>query len=984
MLSAPYYYSRIVFMFMHMMLCGIITVLSGLSLQAQIPGVWKRCDLSKSIQAKDFRIDSTRHGDGSRIFIGSNYTKYVCSAGNGEFYVLRRIRVDSSFVDRPWRDTIRVQRRAYYVLQHLLNYGDSVETIREWLVDSLSSSLTLQLDGRMQPIIGFGSKADEYGLSYLYDRYLRFDTKTRTWNADFGGNLPPVYYRIQPFWSGPDSCIVSAGQSAYISSDAGATFTLKTVPSTIWDHIPGDSDSVFYTHGTTDNTRVGRAPYRSIGFAQRGTGYCSWPDLGIHYGNGGVTDAVWNIRRFFPDTVPPEVSLPGSIPISRAASDGVGFLTNLNFQSIPDTFKLYATVDFGRHWTRLRYPWMDSTARMCEFDNSRRGPCVLTYSIDSSVVSVAEYIAAEVPVQTIRWPIDGTRDINTAVRFVCPVRPGDDVELSVSYLDTTETFSMRGPTTLHTYRDAYTTYRWRYRVREGQSWSPWSSTWTFSTGSLRYWDPVDERKVLTSVHGGMLVASEGQGIQVSYDGGTSWNEVAVFKKDKIRALFPLLDGSVIIIDEYGNHAILAANGRDVPLRNRQRLGLGYLRQTMDGTIYSSGGPFRRSRDGGRTWDTIPIHGHPVYEKTGILPNGNIIIPLAWGENDPDADSTLSVMYDPAKEEIIYPSARTTISGSMGRNTSTMRSVRARSDTDWLTIMPIFDTWRTTCYQSPDGGTSWQGGDTQYVDQKSVWPMGTDWLELEHMHDGRIMGYTSTIPKFAEYIGEHQWHGLDDGLDYEFIRERRPWTWETSNIFMRSVDGTNYLAGYRLIDVGDPFPSYRPSLKNAPVTMEWKPYRGADRYRVQVYRSAPGSSLNTLILDTVVTDSRCSMGSIQDYTGRLYWNVTPSVDNTWLAPYSPRVIDIRDSVVSGVPEREQDDHRPLQIVRDHLSTMTTRHGITSITIHDLTGAVIDRIVLDVLDGRLDIPTARLPRGLYHALIQGAGTRPDPDRIVFFKE
>lgn len=968
------------------MTCVVATILSDATVQAQIPGTWKQCDLSKSIQVKDFRIDSTRYGyEAARIFIGSNHTKYVRSAGNGEFYVLRRIRVDSSFVDRPWNDTIRVQRRAYYVLQHLLNYGDSVETIRQWLVDSTFSSLILLLDGKKQPVIVFGRENDRQ--EYFYDRFLRFDTKTRTWNNDFGGGLPPFYTNISPFWSGTDSCITMGGNGTqYISSDGGTTFIPTTLPNLTWERVPKESDSVFYEGAS----RITRKGFKYITVKPRGRGYCSWPDLGIYYDGGGVTDAVWNVWRFFSDTVSTEIALDASIYSWQTASDGVGFTVSFR-RDVRDMFEVYGTVDIGRHWTRLQEPWIDPAAIRCEFDRSRREPCVLVSSIDSGVVSVAEYIPAEVPVQTIRWPIDGASGINTAVRFICPVRPDEEVEVSVSYLDTTETFSMRGPTTLRTYRDAYTTYRWRYRVRQDQDWSPWSTSWTFSTGSLRYWDPIAERRMVTSVHGGMLVGSKGsQGIQVSYDDGETWNEVEALREDKIQTLFPLLDGSVIILDEKGNHSILSANGRDVLKRDRQRRKLFYLFQTLDGTIYSNSNPFKRSRDGGRTWDTIPIHGAPNPADLEVLPNGNIIVPMYWSVQGQDGDTITAVEYDPVREEIIYPSARTIVPSLEGYNSAAfdMTSVCALSDSYWISLMWVPGWIQMGRYQTHDGGRSWQFVDTQYVDNNMRPYRESQWLGIEHLQDGRPVGYINVLPYLVEYAGDLQWQGIGDGLSWDLTTATHDRIYGRHNQFVRSIDGTLYFSAgnysYRLIDIGDPYPSYRRLVKNVPVTMEWKPYRGADRYRLRVYRSIPGSSRNELVADTIVTENRYSMDGIPDYTGRLYWNVTPSVNDTWLAPYSPRVIDVRDSIATGIPERDQDQRRPLQIVGDRLPLSTARLGSVDITIHDLTGAVIAMITLDVLDGRLAIPTAGLPRGLYHVIIRGTGTQTAPERAVFFKE
>ncbi len=156
-------------------------------------------------------------------------------------------------------------------------------------------------------------------------------------------------------------------------------------------------------------------------------------------------------------------------------------------------------------------------------------------------------IRGDIMPATLRWPQDSAVNRHRSVTLVCPAELAGDVRVQVatsaSFDDLLVDSTIARRYAKITDLKPYTTYFWRFshRLSPTESWGSWSTTWSFTTGSLVVWRHIGSRPTARSTRSQTIRLWNGDFVQtapannavfVSQNKGKTWDSILVIPSEQ--------------------------------------------------------------------------------------------------------------------------------------------------------------------------------------------------------------------------------------------------------------------------------------------------------------------------------------------------------------------------------------------------------------------------------------------------------------------
>ena len=574
-------------------------------------------------------------------------------------YIQGRARVQRLILFGPERGTLE-QPRDYVQLYRTCDGGENVEHLGTLFIPDGYNVRNLITDADYNPILSFdpqhfyesGKRSPYYAIT------RRYDARTERWDSEYARGTDiwtPESALDQVWWRSRDTGNLSASKG---TTDGGRTFSDLAYGGI--GLFGAHSDSVKFNYGAVyrrqnDGTWTSKSADIDVspGGPFRGTWF-DGPDLLIS--TGLVQDGDWAVART--ESIDPlAATTDGNDTWIGTTTDAVLFYLNENERT--EQVAIMASTDLGFTVDTIAatrtlgdivyarsYARGPSRFYMSErFPHESRSTNDPTWRDKPDTIAIWHYEPAARYPTSVRWPRNNASDFATSVRFVCPASDGEPVEVWVDEGDRDTVYQWTGPTAVVPLTKRWHSYQWRYRIRRGGNWSPWSSTWTVKTASLLHWTVLEnpysrelfEPFRVIELDNGLLVCTGKAHDTVCYvstTGGTSWKLLHLNG-------YPVLTGSLLGVGSRGfmYHSRAFDGDRTVPPIHRFVRTDGEPSETVptfsidnsiavsNGTVYSSySRGIRRSLDHGRTWDSISIAGpNPRAMISGFLPTGEMFV-----------------------------------------------------------------------------------------------------------------------------------------------------------------------------------------------------------------------------------------------------------------------------------------------------------------------------------------------------------------------
>ncbi len=229
-------------------------------------------------------------------------------------------------------------------------------------------------------------------------------------------------------------------------------------------------------------------------------------------------------------------------------------------------------------------------------------------------------IRGDIMPATLRWPQDSAVNRHRSVTLVCPAKLAGDVRVQVS---ASATFDDLFVDSIIARRYAkitdlkpYTTYFWRFshRLSPTESWSSWSTTWSFTTGSLVVWRHIGSRPTSRSTRSQTIRLSNGDFVQsapvnnaifLTQNKGKTWDSILVIPSPHPVSHLWESPGKRLIARAGNSLYSIDLPSRSIISTTETRVS---RQSVVEGqSIYGASDTYAyRSRDDGRTWQLLKM------------------------------------------------------------------------------------------------------------------------------------------------------------------------------------------------------------------------------------------------------------------------------------------------------------------------------------------------------------------------------------------
>jgi hypothetical protein len=403
-------------------------------------------------------------------------------------------------------------------------------------------------------------------VAYVLGKWLRYDRQTSAWIPTFMTSGEPLRVSAIRFRSGnPFYMWASVGDVvAYTSDDDGVTLT-----ETIGD---GQFDKVAFDDSTTFSAGRRQRPgwthpdvqYSSDALRLQSPGDPFFaPALGMVFQGAAIGDddaRTWEVHRY-----------------QYIGDNRVVSIENGTFVAAGERLQgrkinqCAISTDMGWTWKA-----MDVDVRGHEVQPTPTVRCTSAYYTAIRNGDILRAVPADTMAQDLRWPLNAAIDRPSVQTIVCPTYMHGEVRLQIATNSDMSDLVLDTTTTARSIRfsaaEAFSTYHWRYQWRStaGDPWSPWSSTWSWSTGSFTFFTYLGDNEpgsttlplATITVDGRIVrVFPRSRRVMLSTDGSRSYDSVASIPgKDPITTLWESPGGRIVVSTERETFNVDVING----------------------------------------------------------------------------------------------------------------------------------------------------------------------------------------------------------------------------------------------------------------------------------------------------------------------------------------------------------------------------------------------------------------------------------------